>query len=67
MAHDVFISHSSVDKTTADALCARVQALEHQVYPEAANWFGQGRLEFRDGSAWLDGGKLDDPVVLDYQ
>jgi curli biogenesis system outer membrane secretion channel CsgG len=26
MAHDVFISHSSVDKTTADALCAQLEA-----------------------------------------
>lgn len=48
---------------TADELCARVQALEHQIYPEAANWFGQGRLEFRGGEAWLDGERLVEPVV----
>jgi phosphoribosylglycinamide formyltransferase-1 len=47
---------------TADELCARVQAIEHQIYPEAANWFGQGRLEMRDGDAWLDGKRLEDPV-----
>jgi phosphoribosylglycinamide formyltransferase-1 len=51
---------------TADELCARVQALEHQIYPEAANWFGQGRLEMRDGKAWLDGKPLDEPVVTDF-
>lgn len=50
---------------SADDLCARVQALEHRIYPEAANWFGQGRLEFRDGIAWLDGEPLHDPVVID--
>ena len=26
MAHDVFISHSSVDKPTADAVCAALEA-----------------------------------------
>jgi len=48
---------------TADELCARVQAVEHQIYPEAANWFGQGRLRFRDGAAWLDSKHLDEPVI----
>ena len=51
---------------TADELCARVQALEHQIYPQAANWFGQGRLESRNGAAWLDGRRLDEPVVQDF-
>lgn len=50
---------------SADELCARVQALEHQIYPEAANWFGQGRLQLRDGRAWLDGELLRNPVVID--
>lgn len=48
---------------TADELCARVQAVEHQIYPEAANWFGKGRLEYRHGTACLDGKRLDEPVV----
>ena len=51
---------------TADELCARVQALEHQIYPLAADWFGQGRLEARDGAAWLDGRRLDEPVVKQF-
>ena len=51
---------------SAGTLCDRVQAIEHQIYPEAANWFGQGRLEFRDGNAWLDGEPLSDPVVSEY-
>ena len=33
--------------TSADELMQRVQAVEHRIYPEAANWFAQGRLEFR--------------------
>jgi phosphoribosylglycinamide formyltransferase-1 len=51
---------------TADELCARVQAVEHQIYPEAAHWFARGRLEFRDGVARFDGGLLDEPVVSNY-
>ena len=50
---------------TADELCGRVQAIEHEIYPEAAHWFGQGRLEYRDGEAWLDGNPLANPVVRD--
>jgi phosphoribosylglycinamide formyltransferase-1 len=48
-----------------DELRKRVQAIEHIIYPEAAKWFGLGRLAYRDGEAWLDGAKLDSPVVWD--
>ncbi len=51
---------------TADALCARVQSLEHSIYPEAADWFAHGRLDYREHVAWLDGKKLDTPVVQDF-
>jgi len=51
---------------TADELCARVQSVEHKIYPEAANWFGQGRLEFRNCQAWLDGRRLVEPVVSEF-
>lgn len=47
-------------------LQARVQAVEHQIYPQAAQWFAQKRLEFRGGVAWLDGKELNEPVVIDY-
>ena len=50
----------------ADELCSRVQAVEHQIYPEAANWFGQGRLAFRADAAWLDGKQLEEPVVSNF-
>jgi len=50
----------------ADGLRARVQAVEHQIYPEAANWFGLGRLEYIDGDAWLDGSLLEEPVVSNF-
>ncbi|MDJ0906536.1 MAG: phosphoribosylglycinamide formyltransferase [Woeseiaceae bacterium] len=51
---------------TADELCRRVQAVEHQIYPQAAQWFGEGRLECRDGATWLDGELLSEPVVTDF-
>jgi len=44
------------------SLSARVQALEHRIYPLAVGWFGQGRLRYQDGQAWLDGRMLREPV-----
>ena len=34
---------------TAAELATRVQAIEHRIYPEAASWFADGRLAYRDG------------------
>jgi len=51
---------------SADELCSRVQALEHQIYPQAANWFGQGRLQLRRGQTLFDGEPLDEPVIEDF-
>lgn len=45
------------------SLSARVQALEHRIFPEAIGWFADGRLEMRAGSAWLDGQRLEGPVM----
>lgn len=47
-------------------LAARVQTVEHRIYPQAAGWFACGRLEFRGNAAWLDNEKLTDPVLIDY-
>jgi len=47
-------------------LQARVQAVEHQIYPQAAQWFAAGRLRFHTGAALLDGSELTEPVVIDY-
>jgi phosphoribosylglycinamide formyltransferase 1 len=38
-----------------NALSARVQRLEHIIYPRAVGWFAAGRLAWRDGAALLDG------------
>ncbi len=47
---------------TESLLSARVQAVEHKIYPEAAALFASGRLRFIDGESWLDGARLDEPV-----
>ena len=47
---------------TADSLAARVLAVEHRIYPEAAQLFASGRLAYRDGAAWLDGIRLLEPL-----
>ena len=47
---------------TASLLSARVQALEHKIYPQAAALYASGRLEYRGGDTWLDGAKLEEPV-----
>jgi len=51
---------------TADTLMSRVQAVEHQIYPQAAQLFAEGRVTYRDGNAWLDGKIMTDPLTLDY-
>jgi phosphoribosylglycinamide formyltransferase-1 len=47
----------------ATALSARVQQLEHIIYPRALGWLVAGRLAWRDGSPWLDGRPLHSPVI----
>jgi len=48
------------------ALSARVQRLEHIVYPRAVGWFAAGRLECRDGTAWIDG-RPAGPVIVEEE
>lgn len=47
---------------SAAQLAARVLAVEHKIYPEAARLFASGRVGLRDGVAWLDGERLDQPL-----
>jgi len=43
---------------TAATLASRVLQQEHRIYPLAACWFAQGRLQLRDHRAVLDGNPL---------
>lgn len=54
------------ENETADKLAARIQAVEHQIYPQAAGWFAEGRLRLSDAVAWLDDKPLVEPVCLDF-
>ena len=52
---------------TEAALAARVLATEHVIYPRVLGWLAQGRLSFRSGAPWLDGQRLEAPVVEDFR
>jgi phosphoribosylglycinamide formyltransferase-1 len=52
---------------TEAALAARVLATEHIIYPRVLGWLADGRLGFRSGTAWLDGRRLEAPVVEDFR
>jgi phosphoribosylglycinamide formyltransferase-1 len=47
------------------SLAARVLNQEHRIYPQAVGWFAAGRLRFDQGAAWLDGKRLDRPVLIE--
>jgi phosphoribosylglycinamide formyltransferase 1 len=51
---------------TAERLRARVQSIEHRIYPDAADWFATGRISCEKGTAFLDGRRLDEPVIIDF-
>jgi phosphoribosylglycinamide formyltransferase-1 len=50
-----------------DTLAARVVATEHIIYPQVLGWFAQRRLQWHDGAAWLDGTRLETPIVEDFR
>jgi phosphoribosylglycinamide formyltransferase-1 len=53
------------DQTALD-LAARVQAIEHQIYPEAARLFADGGLRFHGGNAVLGGKTLSEPLKREF-
>ena len=52
---------------TEASLAARVLATEHVIYPRVLGWLGSGRLVWRAGAPWLDGGRLAAPIVEDFR
>jgi len=46
-----------------DTLNARIQAREHQVYPEVIGWFADGRLALGEAGVELDGKPLGAPIL----
>ena len=51
---------------SAEELALRVQAVEHQIYPQAAAWVGAGKVVFRGGECWHDGQRSDEPIVQTF-
>ena len=49
---------------TAASLAQKILQHEHVIYPLAAQWFAQGRLQLRDNHAWLDDKLLPASGVL---
>ena len=49
---------------SADDLAARVLGYEHQIYPQAAQWFCQGRLVREEGLAVMDGQALGESGII---
>lgn len=54
------------DGESPDELMHRVQALEHVIYPRAAQLFATGRVRFEDGRTLLDGRPLPEPLIDDF-
>jgi phosphoribosylglycinamide formyltransferase 1 len=52
---------------TEAALAARVLKTEHIIYPRVLSWFAQQRLAWHDDAAWLDGSRLEAPIVEDFR
>lgn len=48
------------------ALSARVQRIEHILYPRVVGWIAQERLAWHDGTPWFDGAPLAAPVMEDF-
>lgn len=46
-----------------DSLARKVATCEHRIYPEAVDWFAQGRLVMRDNAAFLDNERLPEQGI----
>lgn len=53
------------DETAAE-LEARVQAVEHQIYPLAAGWVGSGKVVYNGDHVIVDGIRKDQPETINY-
>jgi phosphoribosylglycinamide formyltransferase-1 len=52
---------------TEAMLASRVLATEYIIYPRVLGWFTQRRLTWHDDAPWLDGRRLDAPIVEDFR
>ncbi len=52
---------------TPETLSARVQRLEHRIYPMVIGWFAADRLQWTDEAIRLDGRPLTEPFIMEAQ
>lgn len=52
---------------TKEALGERVLQLEHEIFPLAIRWFAEGRLQYANGKATMDGKVLEHPLQYPLQ
>ena len=53
-------------RVAVDSLAARVQSVEHIIYPRAVDLLASGRLELRGGRAHLDDEPLAEPLTIPF-
>lgn len=53
---------SILEDDDVHSLAARVLAIEHKIYPQAAAMFAAGRIACRNGQCFVDGQALDEPL-----
>ncbi len=46
---------------TPETLQTRVQAMEHQLYPEVVAWLADGRVSMKEQAVWIDGQPIATP------
>ncbi len=51
---------------SAATLQKRIQSVEHQIYPRAAQMVADGEIEFREGQAFRGGAPLQAPLMIDF-
>ncbi len=51
---------------SAKQLEKRIQSVEHQIYPKAAQMVADGDIRFRDGRAVRDGQPMEKPILIDF-
>lgn len=51
---------------SVESLELRIKTKEHLIYPTAISWFAEGRIELKDNTIYMDGNKMNGPVVMDY-
>ncbi len=52
------------DDDTEDQLVARIQALEHQLYPSTVSLLLKGQIELKQGDVYFENNKLEQAIVF---